>query len=120
MPRYLTDEQQRLLARIARQRRRLDRRAGVLIDHSLLIGSWRTYVEEHPARALLAAAGVGMTLSLLVAGGSKRAGELGRRLYDAATGAAWSELWGELRWVLDQFCSGLGAQAQASQEGDDD
>jgi hypothetical protein len=103
MSRQLTDEQQRLLARIARQRRRLDRRAGMLIDHSLLIGSWRTYVEQHPARALLAATGVGMTLSLLLSAGGRHAGELGRRLYDAATGAAWGEMWGELRKLLDQF-----------------
>jgi hypothetical protein len=104
----LTSEYQTVLTCIARQRRRIDRHAGTLLDHSLLVGSWRTYVEQHPARALLAAAGVGMTFSLFAAGGVKYASRIGRRLYDAATGAAWGEVWGELRTILDLFGDGLG------------
>jgi hypothetical protein len=102
MPRHDQSSQYRqVLTRIARQRRRLDRHANSLIDHSLLIGSWRTYVEQHPARALAAAAGVGMTLSLLASGGSRYAGRIGSRLYEAATGAAWGEVWKEVRTLIN-------------------
>jgi hypothetical protein len=113
----LTSEHRELLNRIARQRRRLDRRAATLIDHSLLVGSWRKYVEQHPARALAAAAGVGMTLSLLATGGSRVAAQIGRRLYDAATGAAWGEVWGELRALIDLMADHWSGSSAA--EGDD-
>ena len=52
-----------LRTRIARLRRRLDRHAGRAAERSLLLFSWRSYVEKNPGRALLTAAGLGMALS---------------------------------------------------------
>ena len=115
----VTRECQDVLTRIARQRRRLDRRASTLIDHSLLVGSWRTYVEQHPGRALLAAAGVGMTLSLLASGGSRVAGQIGRKVYDAATGAGWGEVWREIRNFVDVLGDEFAGNAGNAVEGDD-
>lgn len=94
--REMSQERHELQARIARLRRRLDRRAGQLIDQSLLIGSWRNYVQQHPGRSLLAAAGVGMVASFL-ATGYRASGLLGEKLYEAATGAAWGNVWPELK-----------------------
>lgn len=94
--RKLSKERQELQTRIARLRRRLDRRAGQLIDQSLLIGSWRNYVERHPGRSLLAAAGVGMVASFLVTG-YHASGRFGEKLYEAATGTAWGQMWPELK-----------------------
>lgn len=103
MPRYprITEERRELMTRIARQRRRLDRRASLLLDQSLLVGSWRTYVERHPGRSLLAAAGAGMALAMLAGGSARQLGRLGGKLYEAATGAAWGEVWADLKQVID-------------------
>ena len=97
--RNVSQETHQLQARIARLRRRLDRRAGRVIDQSLLMGSWRSYVEQHPGRSLLAAAGVGMVFSFL-ATGYRASGQLGEKLYEAATGAAWGQVWPEIKAFL--------------------
>ena len=98
-PQSLSNEIQQIQTRIARLRRRLDRRAGRLIDQSLLMGSWRAYVEQHPGRSLIAAAGVGMVFSFLVTG-YRASGQLGERIYEAATGAAWGQVWPEIKAFL--------------------
>ncbi|MEQ8785910.1 MAG: hypothetical protein RIC55_06410 [Pirellulaceae bacterium] len=120
MPRTIriTEQRRDLSTRIARQRRRLDRRAGALLDQTLLVGSWRAYVEQHPARSLLAAAGAGMAMSLLARGGAKQLGRLGRRLYEAAVGAAWGEIWTHLKDIGELFGEQL--EGESSQRSEDD
>jgi len=115
MPRTLriNEERRELTVRIARQRRRLDRRADTLLDQSLLLGSWRSYVEQHPGRSLLAAAGAGMALSLLARGGGKRLGRLGAKLYQAATGAAWGEIWQHLKDIVELFGDELARESSS-------
>ena len=91
-----------LKAKSARLRRRIDRRINRLVDRSLAVRSWRRYVQEHPERSLLAAAGVG----LVAAGFVWRcapASRWGEELYDAATSAAWQPLWHFVRSAAEDL-----------------
>jgi hypothetical protein len=54
-----------LHARIARSRRRIDRRLRASKDRARELLSWRTYVVRHPGWALAAALGAGITASSL-------------------------------------------------------
>lgn len=60
------ENRQALRRRIARQRRRLDRRINRVVDSVWMFGSLQTFVTQHPARSVLAAAGLGMLLSRLM------------------------------------------------------
>jgi ElaB/YqjD/DUF883 family membrane-anchored ribosome-binding protein len=97
----LSAEHRRLHARISRLRRRLDRRVDRLVDRTLVFGAWREYVQDNPSRALLAAAGVGFVLSGL-ASSDRGISRFGDRLYELATGAAWGEIWQQLRSLAER------------------
>jgi hypothetical protein len=56
-------QRQELLSRIARVRRRMDRRLAKLADRALAPHAWGRYVRRRPGRSLLAAFGIGLVLS---------------------------------------------------------
>ena len=62
------EQRQALRQQIARQRRRLDRRVSRVTDSIWMFGSLQSFVTRHPARAVVAAAGLGMLLSRLGSG----------------------------------------------------
>ncbi len=82
--------------RIARSRRRIDRRLRGLGDESRRLVDWRTYVVRYPGWALTAALGAGMT-----AAGALRPALLsrwlGRSLLRNALGGVRRQLFRELR-----------------------
>ncbi len=106
-----TEQLRQLRARIARLRRRLDRRADKLLDGSILTGSWRAYVQKHPGRSLLAAAGVGIVFSNLFTARNE-VSRLGESLSQMAFGGEWGRVWHEL-WSL------LTGDDAAARSGDD-
>ena len=83
-----------LRLRIARGRRRIDRRVRGLEREGRRLASWRTYVRQYPAQALVAAAGLGLAASAGLARGWPRwlGMRLTRRALDRAIGRAWQEL----------------------------
>jgi hypothetical protein len=92
-------EYEQLRARIARLRRRIDRRASRAVDHAASWVSWRSYVSQYPGRALAAAAGVGFALST-VAARLPWPDRFGVRLYDLAIQGAWPQIWDLVRQVV--------------------
>jgi hypothetical protein len=84
----------RLRIRIARLRRRIDRRVRSVRDEGRRLVSWRTYVRRYPAQAVLAAMGLGLAAS---AGVSRRGLRLlGFHLVRRAVGKAFDRLGREL------------------------
>jgi len=83
-----------LRLRIARGRRRIDRRIRGLEREGRRLTSWRTYVRQYPAQALVAAAGLGLAASAGLARGWPRllGVQLTRRAVDRAIAKAWQEL----------------------------
>jgi len=88
------EERRNARARIARLRRRIDRRAGLLVDRSCQLIAWRGYVARYPAQSLLAATGLGFVLATVI---DKVRLPAGMKLHDLATGAAWAGMWRNLR-----------------------
>jgi len=89
-----------LRLRIARARRRIDRRLRGLEREGRRLASWRTYVRQYPARALVAAAGLGLAVSAGLARGWPRwlGARLVRRALDRGMAGAWQEveaIWAE-------------------------
>lgn len=94
-------ERRELQMQIERSRRKLERNVGRLVDRALLFGSWQSYVQEHPGRSVLAAAGIGMALSGMVS----RIGipkELIGKLADLAMGAGWQKVMSEFHAAFDR------------------
>jgi len=83
-----------LRLRIARGRRRIDRRIRGLEREGRRLTSWRTYVRQYPAQALVAAAGLGLAASAGLSRGWPRwlGARLARRALDRAIAGAWQEL----------------------------
>lgn len=83
-----------LRLRIARARRRIDRRVRGLEREGRRLTSWRTYVRQYPAQALVAAAGLGLAASAGLSRGWTRwlGARLVRRALDRAVTGAWQEL----------------------------
>ncbi len=100
-------------ADIARLRRRIDRRINRLVDRALTVRSWRRYVQEHPERSLLAAAGVGLVASGVVSRCAP-ASRWGEKMFDAACSAAWQPLWQFVRSAAEEVsdCARPGSKAE--------
>ena len=83
-----------LRLRIGRLRRRIDRRVRSLEREGLRLVSWRTYVRQYPAQAVLAAMGLGLAASAGLSGGWSRllGVHLTRRAVDRAVARVWVEL----------------------------
>ena len=90
------ESRRQLHSRIARLRRRLDRRVDRAVDRSLLFGPWREFVQQHPARSLLAAVGLGMFLSTSMAK-TRLSNRLPAGLMELAGEAAWGRIWQDLK-----------------------
>ena len=103
-----SEARQALRSRIARQRRRLDRRISRIADSVLLLASWQRFVERHPGRSLLTAAGIGAFLSRLLTR-DQSLPHLGRRLFDRSD---WLQIW------LD-FLAIFRGQSTSEDEGSD-
>jgi hypothetical protein len=101
-------------AEIARLRRRIDRRINRLVDRTLAVRSWRRYVQEHPERSLLAAAGVGLVASGVVSRCAP-ASRWGEELFDAACSAAWQPLWQFVRTAAEQVSDCARPEATAEE-----
>jgi hypothetical protein len=87
-------ERRALRLRVARLRRRIDRRTRSLEREGRRLVSWQTYVRRFPASALLAAFGIGLAASAGPrAGWSRMLGlQLARRAGDKAVGGLIREL----------------------------
>lgn len=106
MPRQRTSastsaERRDLQTQIERSRRKLERNVGRLVDRSLLLGSWQHYVEEHPGRSILTAAGVGMALAGVVSQ-IPLPNNLAERVSDLAMGVGWQKIMAEIHAALDR------------------
>ena len=112
-------ERQELRARIARQRRRVDRRLGSAVDHAVLSGSWREFVQQHPGRSILAAFGGGLLASGL---GLRRLTEnrLVAALYGMAVEAGWGRLWQEIKTAFATSADTEQADTDVDEDDDDD
>ena len=88
-----------LQVQIARSRRQLERRVGRFFDRSLLFGSVGAYLQEHPAKALLGAAGAGMALSALISRISLPT-KIPDWLAELAAKAGWSRLVAQVQAML--------------------
>ena len=94
-----------LRLRIGRLRRRIDGRAHALKKEGRRLTSWRTYVTQYPAYAILAALGVGLTASAgLTSGAWTR--WLGLHLFRRAANSTADALVGELRALWDESAPG--------------
>ncbi len=82
--------------RIARSRRRIDRRLRAAHDEGRRLLSWRTYVARYPLWAMAAALGAGMTASSLLRP-ARITRWLGRSIIQQAFGGFQQQLWNELR-----------------------
>ena len=60
------EARQELRRRIARQRRRLDRRINRVADGVWIVGTLKTFVTQHPVPSVFAAAGLGTFLTQVV------------------------------------------------------
>jgi hypothetical protein len=88
-----------LRTRIARSRRRIDRRLRATGDSARQLVSWRTYVVRYPGWAVMAALGAGLAASA----GLKRGRAprwLGMSLVRQAFGGFQQSLWDELKRIL--------------------
>ena len=95
----LLERKRELHSRIARSRRRIDRRLRALADEGRTLVSWRTHVTRHPAMALAAALGAGLTASSLLR--PKRVARwLGDSLLRQAMGGLRQTLWDEFRQIV--------------------
>ncbi len=101
--------------RIARQRRRLDRQLDRVSDSVLLVGSLRTYVQQHPGRSLFRAAGIGFLLAYLLSG-QKNVSGISKQLHDWFNVEKLTQLG---RDFLDMFQSASKTGSQNSEEGQD-
>ncbi len=84
-----------LRLRIGRLRRRLDGRVYRTRRHLGRLTSWRTYVRRYPGYALLAALGLGMSVSSTLGGGRWArllATRMIRRVGDGLGRGLWAEL----------------------------
>ena len=91
-----------LRLRIARLRRRIDRRIHAIRQEGQRLASWQTHVRRHPGRALLAALGIGVAAGVGLPG-RRWPRALGLRLLRrsaeklaAEFGVELAGLWGEL------------------------
>jgi hypothetical protein len=98
------EARQAIRNRIARQRRRLDRQLGRVSDIVLLFGSLRTFVQQHPGRSLIGAAGIGVLLAYLMSGQKSDSGP-GQRLVEWFNVEKLTRLW---RDFLNLFQSNEG------------
>ena len=86
-----------LRLQIGRLRRRIDRRVRSLEREGRRLTSWRTYVEQYPAYAVLAALGLGLAASAGLARGWPRL--LGRHLAGRMSDKVCSGLWEEVKGI---------------------
>ena len=93
------DERREIHARVARLRRRLSRRAERISDGGLLFGSWRSYVQQYPARSLAMAAGAGL-LASSITGRNLDGTRFGDRLCQLATGGTLAAIGREIERFL--------------------
>ncbi len=100
--RDLPTTRRQLRLRIARLRRRIDRRVRVVAREGRGLASYRTYVRRHPGRAVLAALGIGVAAGLALPG-RRWPRDLGLRLLRqsaerlaADLGAELGGLWADL------------------------
>jgi hypothetical protein len=103
----MTEETRQLRLRIARLRRRVDRRVRAAGDRARELVEWRTYVRRYPGLAVLAALGAGVTLSAVWS--RARLGRwLGMRLVRQAGTRIGEHLWEEVRrfWAATPDPSG--------------
>jgi ElaB/YqjD/DUF883 family membrane-anchored ribosome-binding protein len=91
-----------LRLRIARQRRRIDRRVRGLEREGRRLASWRTYVRRYPAQALAAAAGLGLIVSAGLGRGWPRlvGAQLTRRAVVRLVARLWREV--EAIWAASR------------------
>lgn len=94
-------QRRELQTQIERSRRKLERNVGRLVDRSLLLGSWTNYVQEHPGRSVLTAAGVGMALAGVVSR-IPLPHNLAERFSDLAMGVGWQKVMDEIHAALDR------------------
>jgi hypothetical protein len=103
MPLHLVDAQEEqtkraLRLQIGRLRRQMGARVRGAGRRTRQIGSWRSYIEGYPASAILAALGVGLSLSA-----GLRAGHLtrwvGLRLIRGGLSTAGHAFWRELQQI---------------------
>ena len=109
------EARQAIRNRIARQRRRLDRQLDRVSDSMLLFGSPRTFVQQHPGRSLLGAAGIGFLLASLLSG-QKNVSGISKQLVDWFNVEKLTQLG---RDFLDMFQSASKTPSQNSEEGQD-
>ena len=89
---------EKLRARIARLRRRIDRQASRAVDGTAWWWGWRSYLSRYPGRSLVAAAGAGFALATLFRS-VHWPGQFGVRLYELAAEGAWRQIWDLVRQV---------------------
>lgn len=89
---------ERLRARIARLRRRIDRQASHAVDDTTRWLAWRSYISQYPGRSLVAAAGAGFAVATLFRS-IHWPGQFGVRLYEMAAEGAWGQIWDLVRQV---------------------
>lgn len=94
-------QRRELQTQIERSRRRLERNVGRLVDRTLFLGSWQTYVKQHPGRSLLAAAGVGMALSGVISR-FPLPKDLADKICNLAVGAGWQQALADIHAVFDR------------------
>jgi hypothetical protein len=102
-----------LRLRIARARRRIDRRIRGLEREGRRLTSWRTYVRQYPAHALVAAGGLGLAVSAGLSRGWPRllGVQLTRRALNRAIARVWQEL--EAIWAESKADRPAGDQSGA-------
>jgi len=89
---------ERLRARIARLRRRIDRQASRAVDQTARWMGWSSYISQFPGRSLVAAAGAGFALASIF-GKVHWPGRFGVRLNELAMEGAWRQIWDLVRQV---------------------
>ncbi len=86
----------RLRRRIARLRRRIDRRVLATRHQTRRLGSWKTYVTSFPGSTMIGAFGVGLALSAGL-GGRRLSRRIGWRLVRRAVD------WAAVDWASERF-----------------
>jgi hypothetical protein len=89
---------ERLRARIARLRRRIDRQASRAVDQTARWMGWSSYISQFPGRSLVAAAGAGFAVATIFRK-VRWPGRFGVRLYELAMEGAWHQIWDLVRQV---------------------
>ncbi|MGD0898427.1 MAG: hypothetical protein ABR915_11365 [Thermoguttaceae bacterium] len=94
-------DHRQLRLRIARLRRRVDRRLQAVGNQGRELVSWRTLVRRYPGYAAMAAAGAGLCLSAALRRG-RLVRWLGGRLVREAIDRVAGQLWQDVRTIWDE------------------